>query len=194
MRPISSLLFGGYGGRRRLEVFGEMRQRAHDRIGGEASQRAKRPELHRIAEIGYQIDLLLRRDAGSQSVQHFHAPLRADTAGRALAAALDGAEFHGEARLPEHVSAVVEDDDARMTDQPILCREGPVVEGRIEQRPREVGAKRAADLHGLDWSAGSRSSADLVDDLAQRQPEARLEQPAMADIPGDLDRNGAART
>ncbi len=57
----------------------------------------------------------------------------AEAAGRAFAAALDGAELHGEARHLGHVDRVVEDDNAAMADEPVLRRESLVVEGRVEK-------------------------------------------------------------
>ena len=166
---------------------------AHHRIGREAAQRAERAELHRVAEVGHQREVLLRLDAAGDLVDRLDAARRADAAGRALAAAFDGAEFHGEARLLQHVGGVVEHHDAGMADQPVLGGEGFVVERRVEQRAREIGAERPADLHRLDRPAGRGAAADLVDDLAKRQAERRLEQAAMLDVAGDLDRDGAAR-
>ena len=76
---------------------------------------------------------------------------------------------------------------------PSLRGEGFVVERRVEQRAREIGAERAADLHRAHRPAGRRAAADIVDQLAQRQAERRLEQAAILDIAGQLDRHGAAR-
>ena len=75
-----------------------------------------------------------------------------------------------------HVDGVVEHDDAAMADQPVLGGERLVVERRVEQRAREIGAERAADLHRLDRAARSRAAADIVDQLAERQAEGGLEQ------------------
>ena len=94
--------------------------------------------------------------AGDDPVDDLDAAGRADPARRALAAAFDGAEFHGEARLLRHVDGVVEHDDAAMADQAVARGEGLVVERRVEQRAREIGAERAADLHRADRPAGQR--------------------------------------
>ena len=56
---------------------------------------------------------------GHDLVDQLDAARGADTAGRALAAGFDGAEFHGEARLLRHVHGVVEYNDAAMSDQPV---------------------------------------------------------------------------
>jgi hypothetical protein len=45
----------------------------------------------------------------------------------------------------------------------------------------------------LTGRPGRRAAADVVDDLAERQAEGGLEQAAMLDIAGDLDRDRAAR-
>ena len=81
-----------------------------------------------------------------------------------------------------------------MADQAVLGGERLVVERRIEKRAREIGAERPADLHGVDRAAASRTTADIVDQLAERDAESGLEQAAMFDIAGELDRHGAART
>jgi hypothetical protein len=60
-------------------------------------------------------------DARDDLVDHLDAARRADAAGRALAAAFDGAEFHGEARLLRHVDGVVEHHDAAMADQAVMA-------------------------------------------------------------------------
>ena len=79
---------------------------------------------------------------------------RADPAGRALAAGFDGAELHRKARLLGHVDGVVEHDDAAMADQAVARGKRLIVERRIEQRAREIGAERTADLHRAHRSAG----------------------------------------
>src|SRR5690606_29946389 len=112
--PFRWLLFGSDGGGRRLEIFREMRQRAHHRIGSEAAERAERAELHRVAEIRDQLDLPVRGNARRKTVEHLDTARRADAAWRALAAALDSAELHGEAGLLQHVGGVVKDDDPGM--------------------------------------------------------------------------------
>src|SRR5262245_59490471 len=97
-----------------------MCERAHYWIRSKTPERAKRSKLHGVAEVGDELDLLLRFDIGREPVEHFHSAQRAETARRALAAAFDRAELHGEARLLQHVHRVVEDNDARMADQPVL--------------------------------------------------------------------------
>jgi hypothetical protein len=42
-----------------------------------------------------------------------------------------------------------------MADQAVLGRKGLIVERRIEQRAREIGAERAADLHRAHRPAGA---------------------------------------
>src|SRR5215475_5845708 len=94
----------------RPEVLGEMSERAHHRIRREAAERAERAEFHGVAEVFEQ-----RRVGGpvlvaDDPVDDFDAARRTDAAWRALAARLDGAELHGEARLLRHVDGVVEQD------------------------------------------------------------------------------------
>ena len=175
------------------EILGEMRERAQHRIGGKPAKGAKRSELHGVAEI-FEHDQIGRRVLACHDlVDQLYAPRRADAAGRALAAGLDGAELHGETGLLGHVDGVVEHHDAAMADQPVGCGKRLVVERRVEQLAWEIGAERTADLHGAHRAACARAAADLIDQRAERDAERRLVEPAMLDIAGKLDRHGAAR-
>jgi hypothetical protein len=53
-----------------------------------------------------------------------------------------------------------------VTDQPIPGGESLIVERRVEQLAREIGAERPTDLHGANRAARARAAADLVDQLA----------------------------
>jgi hypothetical protein len=52
-----------------------------------------------------------------------------------------------------------------------LACEFLIAEGRVEQRRREIGAQRAADLHRLDRAALAVPPPISFDDLAQGQAE-----------------------
>src|SRR6476661_3789458 len=177
---------------RSAEIFGEMGERAHNRVWREAAQRTQRTKLHGVAQIFEHRDVLGAILIGHDLVDQLDATRRPDAAGRALAAGFDRAKFHGEAGLAAHVHRVVEHHDAAMADQPVGRGEGFIVEGRVEQAPREIGAKRAADLHRAHRAPGPRAAADLVDELAKAHAEGRLEQAAVLDVAGELDRHGAA--
>ena len=81
-----------------------------------------------------------------------------------------------------------------MADQAVARRKGLIIERRVEQFAREVGAKRTADLHRAHRSPGKSAATDIVDQLAERDAEGDLEQPAVFDIARELDRHGATRT
>src|SRR5580692_3405768 len=176
------------------EIFPEVFERARHGVGRETAEGAQRAEFHGVAEVFDDGEVLLDPFAGANLVDGLDASRRADPAGRALAAGFDGAEFHGKTRLFQHVDGVVEHHDAGMTDQTVARGKGLIIERRVEQRTREVGAKRAADLHRTDRTAGEGAPADLIDELAERDAEGRLEQAALFDVAGKLDRHRAART
>ena len=123
--------------------------------------------------------------AGDDAVDHLHAAHRADAARRTLAAGLRGAELHREARLVAMSDGVVEHHHAAMADQSIARGERLVVERRVEQGRREIGAERPADLHRAHRPAGQRAAADIVHQFAQRDAEAAFEQPAISDVAGE---------
>ncbi len=72
--------------------------------------------------------------------------------------------------------------------------EGLVVEDRVEQRRREIGAERSADLDRLDRATRNRAAANLIDQLAERQAKGGLVEAAMLQIACELDRDRAMRT
>jgi hypothetical protein len=66
---------------------------------------------------------------------------------------------------------------------PSFAGEGLVVERRVEQLAREIGAERPADLHRLDRTPGRGAAADLVDDLASVRPKAVSKSPPCLTFP-----------
>ena len=124
---------------------------------------------------------------------HLDAARRADAAGRALAARLDGAELHRVARHARHVDRVVEDDDAAVAEQRADAGERLVVERRVELRLGQVGAERSADLHGANRPARRAAAAVVVEQLRSVRPKAFSIEPAALDVAGELHRQRAAR-
>ena len=173
---------------------GKWVMRAHHRVGREAAQRAERAELHRVAEVGDQREVLLAARCRRRSCRCVSTPRVEPMRQGVHLPQLSMAQNSMAKRACFSMSAV--SSNTVMPAWPIrpsLRGEGLVVERRVEQRAREIGAERAADLHRLDRPAGRRAAADLVDDLAERQAEGHLEQAAMLDVAGDLDRDRAAR-
>ena len=80
-------------------------------------------------------------------LEHLVRPSQADPAGEALAAALVGAEAQQVARERAHVGALVEADDAAVSDHAALGRERVEVERRVEL-PRRAGSRRAGRRSG----------------------------------------------
>jgi hypothetical protein len=67
-----------------------------------------------------------------------------------------------------------------VADQAVARRESFVVERRIEQSAREIGAERSADLDRAHRAAGKGAAADVIDQFAERDAERGLEQAAEA--------------
>ena len=53
-----------------------------------------------------------------------------------------------------------------------------VVERRIEERIREIGAERTADLHGANGTPRARAAAKIFDQFADGDAKGELNQPA----------------
>src|SRR3984957_15297245 len=176
------------------EIFPEVFERARHGVGRETAEGAQRAEFHGVAEVFDDGEVLLDPFAGANLVDGLDASRRADPEERALAVGFDGAEFHGKTRLFQHVDGVVEHHDAGMTDQTVARGKRLIIERRVEQRAGEISSKWAADLHRADRAAGKGTAADLVDEFTERDAEGRLEQAALFDVAGKLDRHRAART
>src|SRR4051812_44140108 len=79
------------------KVLREVIQRAQHGIRSQPAHRAERTRDQRVAQVAQQRHLRLAlpaRRGTANAVDHLHAARRADAAGRALAARLDGAELH----------------------------------------------------------------------------------------------------
>jgi hypothetical protein len=81
-----------------------------------------------------------------------------------------------------------------VANEPVERRKSLVIIGRVEQRARQIGAKRPAALHRPHRPAGQGAATDRIHDFAERQPEPGLVKPAVADVSGDLDGHRSART
>ena len=170
-----------------------MLDRAQHRVRRQPAQRAQRSVQQQFTKIVQDLQVLRAVLVGDDPVDHLHTARRADAAGRALAAALDGAEFHGEAGLPREIHRVVEHHDAAVADQTPFRRERFVIERRVEQRIREVRSQRSADLHRAERASRKCPAAEIVDRFAQRDSERFFHQAAVLDVARELDGQRAAR-
>src|SRR6185369_4671727 len=105
-----------------------------------------------------------------------------NAAGRAFAAALDGAEFHGKAGLPREIDGIVEHHDPAMPDQSLFRGERFVIERRIEQRIREIRPQGPAYLNSPEGASRKRPAAEIIDRFTQRNPEGLFHQTAELDV------------
>src|SRR6185312_14555208 len=185
---IADLLFRRRARRRLGEILAEMIERAHDWHGNEPAEGAQRTIRHHLAKIAQQLDVLLAVPAGDDLVDSFDPADRADPARRALAAAFLGAEVEREAGLARHVDSVVEHDDPAMAEHAARGEHRLVVERRVEELFGKIGAERAADLDRADRAPRARAPAEALDQLADREAEGELDQAALADIAGELER------
>ncbi len=77
------------------------------------------------------------------------------------------------AGLLGHIDTVVEHDNPAMADQAVAGGEGLVVERRVEQFAREIGAERTADLHRAHRASSKGAAANIFDEFAQRDARRR---------------------
>ena len=125
-----------------------------------------------------QIDVPLAPLARCDAFEDLEHPLRPDAAERALPAALVLREVQEEPRDVDHAGRVVHDDHAARSHDGARLRDRLVVDGSVHELDRHAAARRAAELNGLERTSLGDAAADLVDDLADRQPHRDLDESA----------------
>ena len=176
-----------------VEVLREVLDGAAHRHRCQPAHRAQRSVDHRLAQVVEEHEILVAFLVGDDAVDDLDPAHRPDPAGRALAAGLLGAELHREPGLNCHVDGVVEDHHAAVPDHRAGRSERLVVEREVELLLREIGAERATDLHGAHRATRARAAAVAVDEVAEADPERRLDDATALDVPGELEDLGAAR-
>ena len=104
-------------------------------------------------------------------------PRTAPTRG-ALAATRMRAELEGEPHPFREVHRVVEHHQAAVSEQSARRSHRLVIEQRVEQGYRQVGAERLADLHRPNRTAARGAVAETLDDPARGDAERHLNQAA----------------
>ena len=120
--------------------------------GGQVAEFGK--VFHRTATVG---DLL----------EDFAQTLVADTAGRALAAALLAGEFEVELGDGGHTAGLVHNDHTARAHHRAGSHEAVVVDSGVEVLSGEAAARRTAGLDGLELASVLDATADFVDNLTQ---------------------------
>src|SRR5580658_7242899 len=192
-KAMAYLLFRRDTRRRLGEILAEMIERAKHGHRGKSAKSAERAVRHHLAKVAQELEVLLAVPAGDDLVDRLHTAGRTDPAGRAFAAAFRGAELEGETRLARHVDAVIEDDDAAVAQHAVGRRHRFIIERGIEQRGGKIGAERSADLNRADRPARARAAAETFDQIAQGCAKGELDEPAMPDVAGKLERLRSAR-
>src|SRR6202453_593776 len=191
---MADLLFRRDARGRLGEILAEMIKRAKDGHRGKPAESAERAVGHHLAKIAQKLDVLWTVLTGYDLVDGLDAAGRTDPAGRAFAAAFLGAELHGEAGLARHVDAVVEDDDAAMTQHTAGSRHRLIVERRIDERFRKISAERAADLNRADRPTRPRAPPKVFDEVAQSSAERQSDEAALCLVSCELERLRAERS
>ena len=131
------------------EILGEMGECAHHGVGGKPAQRAKRSELHGVAEI-FEHQQIRGRGSRPATILSTSSTPRAEPMRQGVHLPQDSMAQNSMAKRACLAMSTVSS-NTTMPPWPISPSrggEGLVVERRVEQRAREIGAERAADLHG----------------------------------------------
>src|ERR1700729_447346 len=138
---MADLLFRRDAHGRLGEILAEMIERTQDWHGRKAAESAERTVGHHRAKVAQELDVLLAILARDDLVDGLDATGRPNSARRTLAATFLGAEFHCETGLARHVDAVVENDDPAVTKHGAGSGHRLIIERRIKERFRKIGAE-----------------------------------------------------
>ena len=114
------------------------------------------------------------RSTGALAGEHLVRAAQPDPAGKALAAALGGAEVQQVRGERPHVGRFVEGDDPAVAEHAADRLELLEIERRVELRRGQDAAQRAADLQRLDRVAVDEAAGDVLAQLAHRRAEGHL--------------------
>ena len=126
-----------------------MLQCAAYRVRRQAAHGAQRSVDHRLAQFIQQRQITLPLLVIPNLINDFHAAHRSHAAGRALAAGLHGAEFHGETRLFGQVYRVIEYNNAAMAE-------------RLWQVSEALTADYLVTHTGPEWNDIERASRERI--------------------------------
>ncbi len=167
-----------------LDVFiAEMSDGGKHWIGGRLAESAQRGRSDRVAQIlEFGQILFLSQPLGNPDQYVIHLP-RPDAAGHAFTAGFFLGEMKVVAGQIHHAVRLIQHDHPARTHGRAGLDQVFVVDGQVQHLGGDASPRRAAGLHGLDFPAVLDASADIVDDLAERDAHRHFDLAGVADFP-----------
>ena len=137
------------------------------------------------------LQICQRALALGDAFQHLQHPGGADTAGRALAAALVAGELDEKLGEFHHAGGLVGHDHAAGPHHRARRLQRIEIHRHVQILLRQTAAQRPARLHGLEFFAEGDAAADVVDDLAHGDAHRHLDQAGAVDHAGESEHRRA---
>ena len=162
----------------------EVSQGRLDGVGRRLTETAERSLAHRVGNRLELLDVVFDAAAVGDLVEIVEKLAAADTAGRALTAALVDREVEVELGDIDHAVGLVHDDQAAGTHDRADLREVLVVDRSVEELGRNDTARRTARLSRLELVATADAAADIEDDFAERRTHGNFDEAGVVDLAG----------
>ena len=174
-----------------LVFVAEMAERGQHGIGCGLPQAAHRRVFDDQGQFFEQLEMFGSPASPRDVVQDLVHPLRALAAGEALAARLVAEKVHKVLGDVHHARRFIHHDHPAGTHDRTGLGQRVVVDRQIKPAGGNAAAGRAAGLHCLDLRLARRPAADVVDDLADRDPHRHLDQSGVLDFAHQAEDLGA---
>ena len=162
----------------------EVLQGRLDGVGRRLAEAAERSLAHRVGDRLELLDVVFDTATVGNLIKIVEKLTTADTAGRALAAALIDREVEVELGDIDHAVGLVHNDQAAGTHDRADLGEVLVVDRSVEELGRNDTARRTARLSGLELVTAADTAADIKDDFAERRTHRNFDKTGVVDLTG----------
>ena len=172
----------------------EVSQGRLDGVGRRLTETAERSLAHRVRDCLELLDVVFDTATVGNLIEVVEKLTTADTAGRALTAALIDREVEVELGDIDHAVGLVHNDQAAGTHNRADLGEVLVVDRGVEELGRNDTARRTARLSGLELVTAADAAADIEDDFAERRAHGNFDKAGVVDLTGKSEDLGTLRS
>ena len=162
-------------------------------VGRRLTETAERSLAHRVGDRLELLDVVFDTATVGNLIEVVEKLTTADTAGRALTAALIDREVEVELGDIDHAVGLVHNDQAAGTHDRADLGEVLVVDRSVEELGRNDTARRAARLSGLELVTAADTAADIEDDFTERRTHGNFDKTGVVDLTGKSEDLGTLR-
>ena len=163
-------------------------------VGRRLTETAERSLAHRVGDRLELLDVVFNTATVGNLIEVVEKLTTADTAGRALTAALIDREVEVELGDIDHAVGLVHNDQAAGTHDRADLGEVLVVDRSVEELGRNNTARRTARLSSLKLVAAADAAADIEDDFAERRAHGNFDKTGVVDLTGKSEDLGTLRS